>query len=37
MTPLLPTNVRESDRQNLTAFMRRWDRLRVAAPAGERI
>jgi hypothetical protein len=34
MTPLLPTIVRESDLQDMTAFLRRWDRLSVAAACG---
>ena len=34
MTPLLPTIVRESDLQDLTDFIRRWDRLPVVAVVG---
>ena len=34
MTPLLPAMVRESDVRDLAAFMRRWDRLPIAATVG---
>jgi hypothetical protein len=34
MTPLLPTIVRESDLQDLTSFLRRWNRLPVTALVG---
>jgi hypothetical protein len=34
MTPLLPTIVREPDRQDLTAFIRRWERLPVVVLVG---
>ncbi len=34
MTPLLPTIVRESDLQDLAAFLRRWTRLSVMVACG---